>query len=71
MASSPPALYFLYYEKVQSGRALKIPGGHMPTQNTPSCDYAASGLVNPVKSSSLSSPKLRLLRMFFLTGKSP
>ena len=34
MTSCPPALYFLYYENVQSGWALKIPGGHMSTQNT-------------------------------------
>ena len=40
MTSCLPALYILYYEEVQSGWALKCPGRHIPTQNTPSFAYA-------------------------------
>ena len=46
-------------------------GSYTLRKNITYCVGTASGLVNPGKSSPLSSPKLRLLRMVFLTGKRP
>ena len=47
MASSPPAIYFLYHEKSKSGWALKIPRGHMPTQNTPIAPMVMGPVTTP------------------------